>query len=864
MLELRTLGTLSCRDAASGRELHSLVAQPKRVSLLVYLAVARPRGFHRRDTLLGLFWPDASETRARAALSQAIYTLRRMLGEDVIITRGDEDLATNPGAVKCDAVAFDEAVAAGDRTRALELYGGEFLKGFHLSECIDFEQWVHSERKRLHDAAVEAAWGLADEQRVGGNGIEAVHWARRAVALAPDDESSVRRLMALLAAAGDRTGALREFEALKRQMRELELDVSEETRKLAEQVRTSESGSRTTARVEATEAPVAPTLRPAPAVSGQELPQESGRQPAQPIVPERRRTALWVAAAAGAFVIIASAAAWMARSGEPPLYDEKRVLVAEFTNETGDPELAALGRATADWLAQGLSQTGLVEVVPAITAMRSAQALDVALEAPPVVISRALAEETGAGILVSGAYYKEGARLIFHSRITDARTGQVLRGVEPVSGAVAEPMAAVDQMRRRVVGALASILDARLSSWGSVASQPPSFEAYQLYAEGLDEFFRNDDEGYQNAAVRFREAAALDPAFTAPLIWAIFAHMNIEQLAAADSLIRSVERSRPDLAAWDRAVLSYQQARIAGRDVAAYNAARRVAELAPQSEWRFLLASSAITVNRPREAMAILKGVDPDRGWIRTWPPYWTALGTAEHFAGDFRTELSTLQRGLARHSHPRLVLFQFRALGALGRVDHALALLDSLAAAGAPPGVLANGYVMLARELRVHRDSTSAVKVALRGLDQIKAPTGAGGGGLRFTRSLLMIEAGLWEDAYAAMGPTPPAAFGGSNVGVRAIAAARLGKRDEALAAADMLARMEPDTTIQGAPGGLMKLWAAGIYAHLGERDRAMELLRAARSEGVSVTGMGIHGNVGLAPLQGYRPFEALVRPAG
>ena len=65
VIEFRTLGTLDLRRT-DGPELHSLLAQPKRIALLAYLCVASPRGFHRRDTLLGLFWPDADQTHANS------------------------------------------------------------------------------------------------------------------------------------------------------------------------------------------------------------------------------------------------------------------------------------------------------------------------------------------------------------------------------------------------------------------------------------------------------------------------------------------------------------------------------------------------------------------------------------------------------------------------------------------------------------------------------------------------------------------------------------------------------------------------------------------------------------------------------
>ena len=70
MIELRTLGGLDLHDA-QGRELRVILAASKRAALLTYLAVATPRGFHRRDTLLALLWPelDREHARARSATS---------------------------------------------------------------------------------------------------------------------------------------------------------------------------------------------------------------------------------------------------------------------------------------------------------------------------------------------------------------------------------------------------------------------------------------------------------------------------------------------------------------------------------------------------------------------------------------------------------------------------------------------------------------------------------------------------------------------------------------------------------------------------------------------------------------------------
>src|SRR5215472_6672419 len=78
VIRLRVLGPIELLDA-QGNELRAILAQPKRLALLVYLA-AGSGGFHRRDTLLGLFWPELDERRGRDALNQAIRFLRKELG----------------------------------------------------------------------------------------------------------------------------------------------------------------------------------------------------------------------------------------------------------------------------------------------------------------------------------------------------------------------------------------------------------------------------------------------------------------------------------------------------------------------------------------------------------------------------------------------------------------------------------------------------------------------------------------------------------------------------------------------------------------------------------------------------------------
>src|SRR3712207_441683 len=106
MIQFRALGTLTLLDPA-GVDVRSVLAQPKRVALLAYLAIARPRGFHRRDTLLALLWPEQDDRHARWALNQALRHLRTALGREAVPSRGDEEVGIDVRALSCDVVEFE-------------------------------------------------------------------------------------------------------------------------------------------------------------------------------------------------------------------------------------------------------------------------------------------------------------------------------------------------------------------------------------------------------------------------------------------------------------------------------------------------------------------------------------------------------------------------------------------------------------------------------------------------------------------------------------------------------------------------------------------------------------------------------------
>jgi serine/threonine-protein kinase len=307
MIELRCLGSIDLRSPERGPTTR-VIAQPKRYALLAYLVLANPRGFHRRDALISLFWPESDDEHARTGLRIALSFLRRELGDDVIITRGD-DVAVKREAVRCDVDEFESALNTGDLERALSLYHGDLLPGFHVSMSAEFERWLEGERERLRQRAHDAALKLSASHEGSGDWEGAIKWLRFALNLAPDDEAAVQRVIRLFDRAGDRAGALRTYEAFAQRMtKEFEAEPSPETQALVAGIRarsTNAPSEIAISRARGPNAAVPLEFNPESEPTDKTKPIE-----ARPMFAERRGVTLAIVSAAGLMLLALSTIHW--------------------------------------------------------------------------------------------------------------------------------------------------------------------------------------------------------------------------------------------------------------------------------------------------------------------------------------------------------------------------------------------------------------------------------------------------------------------------------------------------------------------------------------------------------------------------
>jgi DNA-binding SARP family transcriptional activator/TolB-like protein len=722
MIEVSLLGSLAVRRA-DGREFSSLPSQPKRFALLAYLAIAAG-AYQRRDTLVAMFWPELDQFAARRALRNTLYHLREALGDGVITTRGDDEVGIDAAMLTCDVTALGDAFIDHRFEETVDCYRGEFLAGLHVADAGDsFEMWLIGERSRIVDLVLRALRALVDRDAQAGNAGGAAYWGQRAVALAPSDERWLRQTMTLLNDSNDRGAALRLYESFTRRLdAEFGATPSDESEALARSIRrgntpapASNQTTESTAEAVALISPEAEQPRP-----------PGGEATSRPRRVGARR---WIAAATIAAMV---GVAWIAlsrRTHQPTV--PTRVLVAVFENRTGDPQFQLLGRMAQDWLTQGILRTQLVDVVDSRAAVTQSRTADGGV-ADPVT----LAHRTGAALVVSGSYYRTGDTLLFQAALTNASSGRIIRAVGPIVATTRRPVGALDELRSRVMTAIASAVDARGEGTIELDGEIPSFDAYQEYVEGYDAFWHGDGKRSEQL---FERAARSDTTFTAAAVATAMAASNYHHCALVDSLVQQLgARARP-LMRIDRLSLDIAVARCRGRNDEMLRLTLERADLEPRtSSLQIPAAAAALWALRPARALSILERMNPetDLGWSTdsTHFSYWSARTEALHLLGRHDEELS-----LATHASRQAPLsrnwMRGRALAALGRRDELLALVDTtltLAAEtandiglapytdGRPVYTSTPGWVTLwiAKELIVHGDSATAKRVAGRSLD--------------------------------------------------------------------------------------------------------------------------------------------------
>jgi DNA-binding SARP family transcriptional activator len=773
VVEVAALGRF--RVLSGGRDVSGLRRQPVRASFLVFLAMEREA---TRDTLVGMFWPELTEARARNALSQTLHRLRPDLGDWM---RAEGEAVVVSDGVAIDARAFEEAVQRGNHAAALNLYTGPFLAGWRLLEAHEIQVWIDRQRvrlARLHEAAAVARLRELEE---AGELALAVATARRWVELSPLEEDAQATLIRLLARSGARSEAGRQYRAFVRAMAVDELEISPEVADGLDRVLAGVSG-------------------------------------------------------------VPAAAAAPSRPG---------VLVEPFRNRTGRDELVPVGPMLADWITEGLDRTGMVSITPILETLRAAEE------------GADLAVPTNARFVVRGSYYLVSGELEVRGEVVDQERGEVAGMMEPVRAGADDVEGAVARTRDRALGLLAALLDQDwrgLPNPPELGSRPPTFEAYGAYSRGLEHFLRED---YSRAIPELEEASRLDDRFARPLLFAAAAHQNLGQWDRVGPFLDRLDALHDRLSPYEAESLEWHRTRLRGDREEAYRRTTRVWRRYPGTVAHFVAGVAALEHNRPAETLEIYRSLDPTRGWVRHFHPYWEMLTAAHHTLGSHDLELEAAGAGRRRFpARVSSVACEVRALAAMGDLRGVEERLGQ--ARGQPPqpgwrwGRVAE---LAALELRAHGRRDDGAEYARQSVEWSRHEAGdtlfRAGARADLARSLYLAEA--WVEAEALFRELA-AAFP-ENLDFRGrlgVLAARRGDSEEAERVDRELGQVTRPFLF-----GRDSLWRARIAAQQDQPDRAIDLLRQAFAEGHAF-GIELHTDIDLERLRSDAGYRELVRPKG
>lgn len=497
MFEVKLLGGASIEGPAA--PLSGPAVQRHRLALLALLAAAHPGG-SSRDKLGALLWPERGGEDARKLLNQAVHKLRKALGAETILSAGDE-LRLGADRLPVDLIAFREAMDGSRFQRAVDLYGGLFLDGFHLPDAVDFERWAESEGERLRQDHLRALERLAEEAATRGERRAAAGWWRRAVEEAPYSGRITVRLMEALEAAGERAEAIRQAEEHGRRLEaELGAEPSPAVLALAERMRSVPRWVRVSHETESGE-------------SDEELDDAAGDGSEGAVAPDaspgRPRSLRWAAVVAvvGLFLLGALAVASSILSdGAPSAAAEasaghKWIAVLPFEDLTGTRDALAFTEAIHGDLIVALSGVASLRVIS------RGSTLPYRDRSKPLSL---VAEELGVDVLVEGGVQRLGERVRVNVQLTEPHSGELM-WAESFTRSLS--MENLFEIRSRMVEGIAASVEAALTAEERqrVASPPTqNLTAYQ-YLHQVRLIHGATLEANREAVRLLRLAVELDP-----------------------------------------------------------------------------------------------------------------------------------------------------------------------------------------------------------------------------------------------------------------------------------------------------------------------------------------------------------------
>jgi DNA-binding SARP family transcriptional activator/TolB-like protein len=396
-----------------GQPVRGRAAHRRRLALLAILAHHGPTGA-TRERLADLLWGERDAERGRRLLSEALFVLRKEFGANSIVAAG-EQLVLNAEHIPNDVNRLRAAAANGDAELAVATYVGPFLDGWFVDDAPEFENWAGAGRQEYARQHADLLLTATDRAERDGDWARAARWLRYVVDLDPVDERAARRLSGALHRSGDRTGALRVLEQLRRALAaELGTTPDAVTRALEHSLRESDHDA--TPMVSRTAHAVPPAAVTATIASSTDA---TVRSPTTRPTSVRRglRTGMVGVALLGTVSVLG----WSMRSRiavqEPVRSRTFRIGLLPFSMPPGDSAARVLADASAQAIIVDLSTASRMTMV-------SRTAIEGLVRQPLSLDS--VGRQLDLDYVIEGAVTRIANELTLNVRLTDPRSGGVV------------------------------------------------------------------------------------------------------------------------------------------------------------------------------------------------------------------------------------------------------------------------------------------------------------------------------------------------------------------------------------------------------------------------------------------------------
>lgn len=210
-----TVNILGEPRVLNGDDEEIAIPSKKTMALLAYLTIASGTA-QPREEVVNLLWGDRFDQQGRQSLRQALYAVRKAMGEECAqaLLMDGELITLCRERTQCDVWEFERLAASQseeDLIAASKLFRGRLLAGLSLRD-ENFEEWIASERQRLKDLLWRTLYRIAKHQKRNRAFSDALDTTRRLLELNPLREKSHRLVMRIHAQSGDRAAALAQYQ----------------------------------------------------------------------------------------------------------------------------------------------------------------------------------------------------------------------------------------------------------------------------------------------------------------------------------------------------------------------------------------------------------------------------------------------------------------------------------------------------------------------------------------------------------------------------------------------------------------------------------------------------------------------------